>query len=313
MPETSSSTPTLLQTTNIPESSPSDETWSVWKEKLDIHFCQINCQQENNKKAILLKSIGTVPYKILHSLCSPASPVSKSFDELCSILETQYIPPIIIFQQRKIFHSATRKSDESVADWFARLKLLCLDCKFGEHLDAFMLDKFVLGLPDKIFQKICEEDEKFKLHDAFKKALILETKFSMNHVSSDTNVNFVKRQRGKWKDNDSHSNSSNYSNSNNNNKSGKNKKACSHCGWKNHVSDTCKFKNSKCHACGKIGHLASICRSKGSKEGSTINFLKLSDKFENYGNRKNKNCQDFNQFDFSVYSMIYRFALMVWM
>lgn len=121
----------VFQTSNVAEFNPNVESWNLWKERLDIHFCEINCTEENVKKSILLKSIGAVAYKVLHSLCSPASPVSKKLSEICEILDTQYKPPTIVFSERKKFHVATKKDGESVAEWYARVKTLALNCKFG--------------------------------------------------------------------------------------------------------------------------------------------------------------------------------------
>lgn len=130
----------IIQSASAPEFTPATESWHIWKEKLDIHLCEINCTQENIKKAILLKSIGSEPYKLLHSLCSPASPVCKTFKELCEILQTHYTPPTIIFYEGKKFHMSVKNNEETVSQWYARVKQLALDCKFGAHLEAFVLN-----------------------------------------------------------------------------------------------------------------------------------------------------------------------------
>lgn len=79
------------------------------------------------------------------------------------------------------------------------------------------------------------------------------------------------------------------SNRNMNDRSGRS--LCSHCGWKNHESSQCKFRNSKCHGCGKIGHLKSICRVKSTK---SINYVSDND--------RNCDTNDINSvFDFSVF------------
>ncbi|XP_054732479.1 uncharacterized protein LOC129240599 [Anastrepha obliqua] len=194
---------TMLQTTNVPEFNPNVESWNVWKERLEIHFCEVNCTDDNVRKSILLKSIGAVPYKVLHSLCSPATPVSKSFKELCEILDTQYTPPTIVFSERKIFHISTKQESESVAEWYARVKMLALNCKFGVNLDAFVLNQFVMGLPNFIFERLCEEDENLTIQSALRKAMILETKCIIKGGKEETAVNFVKKQKHQKQNNGS--------------------------------------------------------------------------------------------------------------
>ncbi|XP_053960618.1 uncharacterized protein LOC128864883 [Anastrepha ludens] len=275
---------TMLQTTNVPEFNPNVESWIVWKERLEIHFCEVNCTDDNVRKSILLKSIGAVPYKVLHSLCSPATPVSKSFKELCEILDTQYTPPTIVFSERKIFHISTKQESESVAEWYARVKMLALNCKFGVNLDAFVLNQFVMGLPNFIFERLCEEDENLTIQSALRKAMILETKCIIKGGKEETAVNFVKKQKHQKQNNSSSDNRGNGGNSNrgkwgssnrgsgdggsnrdggrDNRGDGERKFPCSHCGWRNHASQSCKYKDSKCHSCGRVGHLASVCYNK---------------------------------------------------
>lgn len=273
---------TLIQTINVPEFSPNKETWFVWKEKLEIHFCEINCTEENQKKAILLKSVGTEPYNLLHSLCSPASPVSKTFKDLCIILETHYTPPTIIYRERKAFYNAVKSSEETVSQWFARVKKLALNCKFGDNLDAFIVDKFVISLPDKIFEKMCEENENLTSSAVLKKAMIWEIKFS-NKEHQSSSVNFIKKKKN-------YDNSKRRNDKNPQKGDAKGKNPCKHCGWKNHDSASCKFKDSVCHSCSKRGHLANICRSRKDKNG--VNLV------QNVANENN------DSFDFSIYSIV---------
>lgn len=131
-----------------------------------------------------------------------------------------------------------------------------------------------MGMPQKIFDKLCEEDEKLTSTEALWKAIIFEAKFqlSASTVEKDS-INYVSNKaRGQTKPSDKKSNSGYKNNSSKGkyNNSGGNKgktkkKACAHCGWHNHETMECKYKNSKCHNCGKIGHLASICRDKLKK------------------------------------------------
>lgn len=281
------------------EFNPEEEKWIVFKEKLELYVQEIGCSSEQTKKAIILRTIGTSPYNLLHSLCSPSSPATKSFQELCDILETHYTPPTIKYQERRTFYCAVRGEAESVSDWYAKVKRLAIKCKFGETLDAFVLDKFVIGLPEKIFSRLCEETDDLTLANAFKKALILETKYAAKkHAESDDlGVNYLKGQH-KGKHRKSACGSSGSGQHSNNNYSSKT--ACSHCGWKTHTSDFCKYKSSKCNLCGKIGHLASVCfskkKDKASRDKNRVIFL--SDSEETVSS-----CSINNSFDFSIYSI----------
>ncbi|XP_061388453.1 uncharacterized protein K02A2.6-like, partial [Musca vetustissima] len=305
---------TVLQSSNVPEFNPNVESWNVWKERLDIHFFEINCSDENTKKSILLKSIGAVPYRVLHSLCSPESPVSVSYKKLCEILDTQYTPPTIVFSERKKFHLCSKAENESVAEWYARVKTLALNCKFGVSLDAFVLNQFVMGLPNFIFERLCEEDETLTVQSALRKAMILETKhMAKAEEKSQCTVNLVNGQKyaknhyggggrgstGSGNRDGGSSSSKRNNNSRDNNsrdsKSGGGKKyACSHCGWRNHSSQSCKYKESRCHSCGKIGHLASVCYSRKK----SVNYV------SNEINDVESDVHEYNNvFDYSIFSV----------
>lgn len=323
----------VFQTSNVPEFNPSVEAWNVWKERLDIHFCEISCTDDNVKKSILLKSIGAVAYKMLHSLCSPVSPVSKKYEELCEILDTQYTPPTIVFSERKKFHVSTKSDSETVAEWYARVKTLALNCKFGANLDAFVLNQFVMGLPHFIFERLCEEDESLTVQVALKKAMIMETKSIAKEAEREqSSVNLVQKQRLSNKYNGSggggrgygssgnrgsnsnrgSGNSSNRGNGYNNNRGNgyennrsggrdnrmevEKKAACSHCGWRNHSSQACKYKESKCHSCGRNGHLASVCHNKKRSVNYVSNDIDNND--DDYDND--------DLFNYSIFSVAER-------
>ncbi|XP_055922784.1 uncharacterized protein K02A2.6-like [Eupeodes corollae] len=274
---------TVVHSTTISEFNPSEDKWGIWKERLDIHFTEINCTEEKAKKAILLKSIGSSAYELLRSLCDPKTPVNIDLSELCDILESHFTPPTIVYHERKNFHDAIRNENESVSTWYARIKKLALQCKYGNNLDVMVKDKFITQLPEKIFTRICEEDENLSLADALKKAM---------KVNTDSEVNYMSSKKGQKPRNKC----------NNNRKTavqppGK-KTACTRCGWKTHEATTCQYKEATCHTCSKKGHLSSVCRSKQENNKKNFNFINSSN-----SNPYVNSISNGNSFDFSLYSL----------
>ncbi|XP_055918303.1 uncharacterized protein K02A2.6-like [Eupeodes corollae] len=253
---------TVVHSTTISEFNPSEDKWGIWKERLDIHFTEINCTDEKAKKAILLKSIGSSAYELLRSLCDPKTPVNIDLSELCDILESHFTPPTIVYHERKNFHDAIRNENESVSTWYARIKKLAL------------------------------QYENLSLADALKKAMIFETKFAMK-VNTDSEVNYMSSKKGQKP--------RNKCNNNNNRKTpvqppGK-KTACTRCGWKTHEATTCPYKEATCHTCSKKGHLSSVCRSKQENNKKNFNFINSSN-----SNPYVNSISNGNSFDFSLYS-----------
>lgn len=112
------------------EFSPDSQRFDEWLERLEIYFVDIGVTNEASKRAALLRTIGTEPYSLLKALCDPELPVNKTYDKLCEILNTHYLPPVIIYRERLNFYTASKATNETVSQWFARVKSLALKCKF---------------------------------------------------------------------------------------------------------------------------------------------------------------------------------------
>lgn len=136
-----------------------DEEWVIYKEKLTNYFTS-NEIKEEVKSAILLNAIGSKAYKVIRDLCNPDVPSTKTFDDLTKLMDAFYTPPVCIFNERKLFFDAKKFDNESAAQWAVRLKALAGNCKFGNSLELFLLNKFVTGMEGRTFEKLCEEDEK---------------------------------------------------------------------------------------------------------------------------------------------------------
>lgn len=143
-----------------------DDKFGLWLERLEMHMVQLKITEDSLKVSTLLRSLSSDAYDIIHSICSPETPSEKKFAELCTLLKTQFTTPVIIFQERKKFYTASMTQSETVSSWFARVKKLSIDCAFGTSLNDIVRDKFVMELPPKIFEKLCEETEKLTLTDA---------------------------------------------------------------------------------------------------------------------------------------------------
>lgn len=57
--------------------------WNVFKERLDSFF-EIENTPNEKRRAVLITCISADVYKTLRSVCHPALPKEKTYDELCS-------------------------------------------------------------------------------------------------------------------------------------------------------------------------------------------------------------------------------------
>lgn len=288
----------------IREFRPGMDNWRNWQEILDSHFVEAAIEEDKVKTSALLKAVGLEAYGLMRELCYPNLPASQKYADLCAMLEQHYSPPVIIFQERRVFFEAKKRDEERVSEWYARIRRLAMDCAFGAHIEKFVLNKFVTGFEGKIFERLCEEDQHLTLKDALKKTLTMEAKLCVKKVvESEVNYMSKKFSRG-YKNNQKPS--SNTACKNNNQQQEQRgaysesnrrpKKRCAHCGWKNHSSERCKFKNSVCHKCSKVGHLANVCNSK------QISVVDVENRDVENVNSENVNNITYDS-DFSVYSV----------
>lgn len=172
------------------------DDWMVFTERLE-QFFEINEVADEKKRAILLTSISDDVYKTLRDVCHPVLPKNKTFDELCALLNKQFVKKTSVFRERVTFYNAKQMKDESIASWFARIKKLSVDCKFGDRFNDILLDRFISGLRSSvILERLCEEDEdKLTLQSAVEIAITKESAVKEDH-DDDDDEDGASNQRG---------------------------------------------------------------------------------------------------------------------
>lgn len=182
----------------IPEFYGIYDEWNVYEERLEQFFV-VNEIPEDKWTAVLISCIGRDTYKDLRDLCHPLRPKDKTFEELCVELRKHYNRQICIFRERAQFYTARQRPDESINSWYARIKSLSVDCKFHQHLESVLLDKFVTGLKSgPVLDRICEENETISLVEALQICVSKECAFkdpdrnNDGHIGDDdyNNINY---------------------------------------------------------------------------------------------------------------------------
>ena len=133
------------------------DEWNVYKGRLDQFFTMTNTTDASKKRSVLLSFVGPKTYRILHDMCSPDGPNSKTYTELCELMDENFTPPIVAFRDRKAFYDANRNADEPLQEFLMRLRGLAINCKFA-NINSMLVDKFVTGNTPKILERLCEED-----------------------------------------------------------------------------------------------------------------------------------------------------------
>lgn len=68
---------------------------------------------------------------------------------------------------RKDFIAANKHADETLENWYIRLKTLAEPCEYGTHLEAFILNQFICGLDELIVEYFHTEQQYLSVNDVF--------------------------------------------------------------------------------------------------------------------------------------------------
>lgn len=238
------------------------DQWELYQERLEQYFVAVDTEEER-KSAVLLTSISLEVYQTVKNICHPAKPNSKTYDELCVLLKGRFCPTVVTYRERALFYRARQDLEESVLEWYVRLKRLSLNCEFGEHLDHTLKDIFVTGLrPGPIFERLCEEEESVSLENLIKIASKREAALKNRAVLEvnkivEKKANYVPKLTKK-----------------------PGSATCYACGKGNHDFRNCQYRSYVCKICKEKGHIAVVCQKKtkenfGRKE-KNVNHLEIN-------------------------------------
>lgn len=79
------------------------DDWKLYRQRLVQYFVAIDVRG-NKRVTVLLTSISKSVYRTLNNLCDPELPESKTFDELCNLLDTQFSPRTSVWRKRIEFY-----------------------------------------------------------------------------------------------------------------------------------------------------------------------------------------------------------------
>lgn len=181
------------------------------------------------------------------------------------------------FAERSKFHSAIQSTNETLADWAARVRGLAMHCGFSAgYLTEALRDRFVLGMRcgaerDRLFSELMEEltlekalqiaESVHCAREGARQAAAVAGGLSGPSLIDMAGPSYVDVHKMAERPGTSESTS----NSKSSNK-------CYVCGYYGHNRLKCKFKNYVCQKCGIKGHLKRAC---SSEKGYKQNFLQF--------------------------------------
>lgn len=251
------------------------DDWELYSERLDQFFIANNVP-DTRWVAVLITKIGAEAYRTLRDLCDSVKPSTKSFYELCSMLKEQFSPKISAFKERVEFYNLMQQNNESISEWFARIKNKAIHCEFGASLDERIKDEFVTGLlKGPILDKMCEQETTMSLKDIVDKARNKEATLKRSTITAIDPVHRIQttyRHESSKKVQPYNENSSKGKRSTSQKNDNTSALTCKFCGKSRHNFSNCRYKSYKCNLCHKKGYLSRVCTIK--QKSSSNHFLK---------------------------------------
>jgi hypothetical protein len=223
---------------------------------------------------ILLSSIGLRSLSVIRSLCAPAAPDSKTFDQLLELLKKHFGKTPSKSLARQKFNEARQRDSETVEQFDARLRELAIDCDYGGSLEDRLKEQLINGVREDALKKKLLGSEEDSLADLLKKARTFEqvardVRSSRQSDSASSDAHYVQQARAPTSKS---TRPQPYSSrppgtqlksadcSRNPNASGKQPiHPCHRCGGTTHFADACWYRDKECNYCHGIGHKAKVC------------------------------------------------------
>ena len=257
-------------------------------ERLEQYFVanevEADSSTSHRRRAILISVIGGKTYDILADLYSPASPSTKTYAELTTILKKQFALKKLVISERYCFYTFVQAENSSVSELAAQLQRLATTCNFGTHLMEALRDSFVCGLRSKVIQKrLLTEDVNFEKAVQIAQGLeVAENDVAQlsRHGSSSNSVLKLHNASGdrKYRSHKSpqKGNVKRPQDKGQPSSSNQRKFICLRCGKQGHLRSNCKYRNYTCYKCGKEGHISEACKGKTTR----VNAVKASPECE---------------------------------
>ncbi|KAJ8909795.1 hypothetical protein NQ315_015315 [Exocentrus adspersus] len=171
------------------------DDWVIYQERLAQYYTANSITSEQMKVATLLSIIGAETYKLLRDLSHPKLPKERKYDELMVLLTKQYGPQVNVWRERRKFYEAKQEINENVADYYARIRSLSVNCNFEKNLTDILKDKLISGLKrGPILDRVCEEETDKSLEELV--TLALKRENQETNYEQGKEVNFMKKSQG---------------------------------------------------------------------------------------------------------------------
>jgi hypothetical protein len=245
------------RTYRIHEFDPNQYDWEDWQILLDTYISVEGIIEDNQKRNILIASLGVVPFKSLIALCKPRKPTDYSYTDLITKLRTNYTRVTFDSTERIKFFQTKQEGSQSLPEFANVLRGKTTTCNFPlEFYEQALITAFVGGLSNEyvrkhLMQQNLETFEKTVNIARTIESVLIQGANVKGDLSEDLSLLKIHKQNKQTTNN-------------------KFKLICFSCGLTGHPRAKCRLRNAKCNICHKTGHIAKACRSRQFNNNDNI-------------------------------------------
>ncbi|CAF1566529.1 unnamed protein product [Rotaria sordida] len=123
-------TGTRSRSYRIHKFDPNTYDWADWEILLDTYINVEGIIEDNQKRNILIASLGVIPFKTLISLCKPKKPTDYSYTEIITKLRTNYTRVTFASTERIKFFQTKQEASQSLPEFANTLRGKTTTCNF---------------------------------------------------------------------------------------------------------------------------------------------------------------------------------------
>ena len=249
--------------------------WERWIRAFNLFADGRGVDDKKQRKALMLSTAGLAVQDIFFTLPQGAA---DDYDGAVKVLNEHFTKRINYSFERFQFKSMRQAEDESIDQFYTRLRMKAENCNFDAAKDEFIKDQIISGCLSDQLRSVClEKDHKLteildlarskEASKTFSKMMKINDKSSVVGDKPETvNKVYGKKKKGR----NAQSKGMTSQNHSRDVKPG----SCYRCGLMGHFSKdkSCPAREKTCNKCQKKGHFATVCKTKMSKKKEAVNF-----------------------------------------
>lgn len=244
-----------------------DHNWKAFKEEFGIYMVASEKTKKSKEvqAAIFLNLIGEYGRGLFKNF-NMAEADKKDLEKIAAAFENFCEPKKNVIYERFKFNQRSQEAGETFDNFLTAIQKLIRTCDYGDHEDAILRDRIVIGINDtKLQEKLLgreDEMDSVKVIALCRAAELARTQAKDMRGQKTGCIDSISKDKNKFQGKFNKFDKSKFDTRHNKNNQGQ-KTKCFRCD-RSHEANNCPAKGKTCNRCGKSNHFAKVCTAKES-------------------------------------------------